>query len=83
MNILEAIEKKGAREVAHLLANKKVYTVCGLSIDDLPDTGDLCFIIDELQMILESYQIGSSNIEDIKEILGHIDLEFLESILLS
>ena len=83
MNILEAIKIKGAREVARLLISKKVFTVCGLSIDDLPDTGELCFVIDDLESILESYEVGSSTIEDIKENLSQLDLEFLESILYS
>ena len=83
MNILEMIEKKGARFTSQKLVSRRIMEICGLDILDLPDTGDLWAIIDELEMILEAYQVGNADINDLKEILFQIDLDFIQDLVYS
>jgi predicted RNA-binding protein with EMAP domain len=81
MTIQESIEKYGARFTAAKLVDQKIsrLTYGTLSVDDLPDSYDICCIIDELQNALEE---GSSK-GYVKDILSQVDLKLIEELVYS
>lgn len=46
------ITPENARQLAKILISKRLVVVCGLGIDDVPDTAQLCEIVDELEELL-------------------------------
>lgn len=48
------ITSENARRLARVLISKRLVLICGMGIDDVPDTSELCDIVDELQGMIES-----------------------------
>ena len=65
----------GSREVSNRLVNSRINRVVGLDMNDLPDTSDLCDIVDELDELLQSKDY---TLENIKNILDGINMEFIQ-----
>ncbi len=78
MTIQECIDKNGARFTAAKLVDQQIsrLTYGTLSVQDLPDNADLCFIIDELQNALE---MGSRKVV-LKDILSQVDEGMIEGL---
>lgn len=76
MTIKDYSAKHGARMTAKKLIDNRVKMLAGLGIDDLPDTAQLCCLIDDLEQVILS---DPSNSEGIKEILKNIDIDLIES----
>jgi len=62
----------GSREVSNRLVNSRINRIVGLDMNDLPDTSDLCDIVDEL------LQSKDYTLENIKNILDGINMEFIQ-----
>ena len=69
------INLHGSREVSNRLVNSRINRIVGLDMNDLPDTSDLCDIVDELDELLQSKDY---TLENIKNILDGIDMEFIQ-----
>ena len=69
------INLHGSREVSIRLINSRINKFVGLDMNDLPDTSELCDVIDELQELLDS---KSYSIEEIKNVLDNINMSFIE-----
>ena len=65
----------GSREVSNRLVNSRINKIVGLDMNDLPDTSDLCDIVDELDELLQSKDY---TLENVKNILDGIDMEFIQ-----
>ena len=65
----------GSREVSNRLVNSRINRIVGLDMNDLPDTSDLCDIVDELDELLQSKDY---TLENVKNILDGIDMEFIQ-----
>jgi hypothetical protein len=78
LTIFEYIQKNGARATARQLINQRLNRLAGLTLSDLPDTGEICAIIDNLEHQLKT---DSANKDNIKEILTEISADFLEAII--
>ena len=65
----------GSRVMSNRLINSRINKIVGLDMNDLPDTSDLCDIVDELDELLQSKDY---TIEDIKNVLDGIDIEFIQ-----
>jgi len=65
----------GSREVSNRLVNSRINRIVGLDMNDLPDTSDLCDIVDELDELLQSKDY---TLENIKNILDGINMEFIQ-----
>jgi len=57
------------------LVNSRINRIVGLDMNDLPDTSDLCDIVDELDELLQSKDY---TLENVKNILDGIDIEFIQ-----
>lgn len=68
---------KTNREKARDLINGKVFSVMGISLDDLPDTYRLCNMLDDIQEILDD-ELDTDRQERINEILDEIDEDFIK-----
>jgi hypothetical protein len=73
------VNEFGSREVSRKLVNSRIYRVIGLDMMDLPDTSELCDVVDELDELLNSKDY---TIEDIRSVLDTIDFEFIENMVL-
>jgi hypothetical protein len=73
------VNELGSREVSRKLVNSRIYRVIGLDMMDLPDTYELCNVVDELEELLNSKDY---TIEDIRSVLDTIDFEFIENMVL-
>ena len=73
------IDEIGSREVSRKLVNSRIYRILGVDMMDLPDTSELCDVIDELEGLLDSKDY---TIEDIGSVLNTIDFEFIENMVL-
>ena len=71
------IAQHGARKVAIKLVNSKIMNSIGLTMSDLPDTSELCDVIDELEELFDS----NYTVQDIKSILDTIDMQFIEDMI--
>lgn len=69
------INLHGSREVSNRLVNSRINRIVGLDMNDLPDTSDLCDIVDELEELLQSKDY---TLENIKNILDGINMEFIQ-----
>jgi hypothetical protein len=69
------INLHGSREVSIRLINSRLNKFVGLDMNDLPDTSELCDVIDELQEVLDS---KTFSIDEIKDVLNNIDMEFIQ-----
>jgi hypothetical protein len=69
------INLHGSREVSNRLVNSRINKIVGLDMNDLPDTSELCDVIDELDELLQSKDY---TIEDIKNVLDNINMEFIQ-----
>lgn len=47
------ITPEAARKLARALISKKLILVCGMDIDDVPDTAEMCSMSDDLQDMIE------------------------------
>ena len=75
MTIQEYANKYGARKTAIKLVSYTIYQKIGLSVDDLPDTSELCNMYDDLEELIEDgYE---ENKEQVKDILSQIDDDFI------
>jgi len=72
------IEEKGARVVARELVDKHIQNFCGISIDDLPDTSELCDVIDDLEEVLSEDEFTAKQINNI---LSRIDFNFVQELI--
>lgn len=61
------------RVLARRLVNFKVNNVCGLSLDDLADSCEICDVIDTVEECLEG-----QDFEGAAEIVNTIDMDFIE-----
>ena len=73
------VNEFGSREVSRKLVNSRIYRVIGIDMMDLPDTSELCDVVDELQELLDSKDY---TIENIRSVLDTIDFEFIENMVL-
>jgi hypothetical protein len=73
--IQNKIKELGSGSVAKMLVNFQVLNVCGMPLDDLPDTCEIADFIDEFSDLLDS---GSFTIGDIRDFLYQIDYEWIE-----
>ena len=78
LTIFEYIQKYGARATARQLISQRFKRFAGLTLSDLPDTVELCAIVDSLEYQLKK---DSADKEKIKEILSEINADFLESLI--
>jgi hypothetical protein len=78
LTIFEYIQKHGARATAKQLITQRVRRLSGLDLSDLPDSAEICAIVDNLEQQLKT---DSANKDNIKEILTGIDADFLESLI--
>jgi hypothetical protein len=78
LTILEFIAKHGEEKTAFKLIDKRVTSILGLSILDLPDTSEVAEILEELTDQLHD---DPNDKESIKYILNQIDIEFIEQII--
>jgi hypothetical protein len=65
----------GSRVISNRLTNSKINQIVGLDMNDLPDTSELCDVIDELDELLQSKDY---TIEDIRNVLNSINIEFIQ-----
>lgn len=65
----------GSREMSNRLINSRINKIVGLDMNDLPDTSELCDVIDELDELLQS---KNYSIQEIKNVLDNIDMEFIQ-----
>jgi molybdopterin converting factor small subunit len=65
----------GSRVMSNRLINSKINQIVGLDMNDLPDTSELCDVIDELDELLQSKDY---TIEDIRNVLNNINIEFIQ-----
>lgn len=49
-------EQYGSRKLARALINNAVMQICGIGINDLPDTAQLCSMVDELEEIVDQHE---------------------------
>ena len=73
------VNEIGSREVSRKLVNSRIYRILGIDMMDLPDTSELCDVVDELEGLLDSKDY---TIEDISSVLNSIDFEFIENMVL-
>ena len=69
------INLHGSREVSNRLVNLRINRIVGLDMNDLPDTSELCDVVDELDELLQSKDY---TLENIKNILDGINMEFIQ-----
>ena len=65
----------GSRVISNRLVNSRINRIVGLDMNDLPDTSDLCDIVDELDELLQSKDY---TLENVKNILDGINMEFIQ-----
>jgi hypothetical protein len=65
----------GSRVMSNRLINSRINKIVGLDMNDLPDTSELCDVIDEIDELLQSKDY---TIEDIKNVLDNINIDFIE-----
>jgi hypothetical protein len=65
----------GSRVMSNRLINSKINQIVGLDMNDLPDTSELCDVIDELDELLQSKDY---TIEDIRNVLNNINMDFIQ-----
>jgi hypothetical protein len=82
MTLQEYIEKYGTRKAAMQLVSKRIQSIIFLSLEDLPDTFELCELIDEIEDVLINGDMPYAK-EQIKTILEQIDQDFIESLILN
>ncbi len=73
----EFIAKHGVEKTAFKLVDKRIESIFGLSIFDLPDTSEVADLVEELADVLQD---NPNDKESIKYILNQIDIEFIERI---
>jgi hypothetical protein len=78
LTILEFIAKHGEEKTAFKLIDKRIESILGLSILDLPDTSEVADILEELADQLHD---NPNDKESIKSILMQIDIDFIEQII--
>lgn len=77
--VLEIIEKYGNRKAARALVNLKTTKVSRLSISELPDTAELCNIVDEVEAMLDNDGYDMENETKIDHYLNeNITHDFIE-----
>lgn len=77
LTLKEFIAKHGEEKTAFKLVDKRIESIFGLSIFDLPDTSEVAELVEELADILQD---NPNDKESIKYILNQIDIEFIERI---
>ena len=77
LTVKEYIAKHGEEKTAFKLIDKRIESIFGLSIFDLPDTSEVAELVEELADILHD---NPNDKESIKYILNQIDIEFIERI---
>jgi hypothetical protein len=78
LTLKEYISKHGEEKTAFKLIDKRIESILGLSILDLPDTSEVADILEELADQLHD---NPNDKESIKSILMQIDIEFIEQII--
>ena len=74
MTATEFYAKHGARKTARQLISMRIRSLAGgLTIDDVPDTAELCSLVDDLDGIIEGYDGSLVSDEAKKEIREFID----------
>lgn len=77
LTLKEFIAKHGVEKTAFKLVDKRIESIFGLSIFDLPDTSEVAELVEELANVLQD---NPNDKESIKYILNQIDIEFIERI---
>ena len=77
LTLKEYIAKHGEEKTAFKLIDKRIESIFGLSIFDLPDTSEVADLVEELADVLHD---NPNDKESIKSILNQIDIEFIERI---
>ena len=77
LTLKEFIAKHGEEKTAFKLIDKRIESIFGLSIFDLPDTSEVADLVEELAEVLQD---NPNDKESIKYILNQIDIEFIERI---
>lgn len=82
--VQEIIQAKGFRPAARALVNLKVKKLSGLSLSELPDTAELCNIIDEVEEFLKDDGYTSENEIKISHYLNEeITTDFIDELIYS
>jgi hypothetical protein len=74
LTILEFIAKHGEEKTAFKLIDKRIESILGLSILDLPDTSEVADILEELADQLHD---NPTDKESIKAILHSVNIDFI------
>jgi hypothetical protein len=78
LTLKEYILKHGVEKTAFKLIDKRIESILGISILDLPDTSEVTDILEELA---DQIHNNPNDKESIKAILMQIDIEFIEQII--
>ena len=72
MTIEQSIDKHGARHTAKLLINAQIKRLTSgmVTLYDLPDTPEICDLIDELEGVLNADLIDKHSIKDILDMIN-------------
>jgi hypothetical protein len=82
--VLEIIQTHGNRKAARALVNLKINKMSGLSLSELPDTAELCNIVDEVEEMIASDGYDEDNEIKISNYLNEqITNEFIEELVYS
>lgn len=77
LTVKEYIAQYGVEKTAYKLVDKRIESIFGLSILDLPDTNEIADIVEEIAYILEE---NPNDKIAIRAILSQIDIDFIERI---
>jgi len=77
LTLKEYISKHGVEKTAFKLIDKRIESILGISLLDLPDTCEVADLVEELSDVLHD---NPNDKQSIKSILNQIDIEFIERI---
>lgn len=77
LTLKEFIAKHGEEKTAFKLVDKRIESIFGLSIYDLPDTNEIADIVEEIAYILKE---NPNDKISIRATLSQIDIDFIERI---
>jgi hypothetical protein len=73
MRIKESIQQFGVRKTAYSIVNFYIFKGSGVWLKDMPETPELCDILDEVEDIIAEDEINFDALEDALECLKDPD----------
>ena len=67
MTAQEYLAKNGSRKTAIALLNRRIGALCGMSMDDLPDTTEIWNLVDRIELPLKKGNVAKA-IEIVKKV---------------